>query len=74
MHKEVGFPTPNVVATTYIYHREKLGTRMTFFLLDISFHLFYYLNFFQVLFPLFTYFHFCIVNSFLDHPPRPCSP
>ena len=30
------FKRINVVATTYIYHREKLGTRMTFFLLDIS--------------------------------------
>ena len=30
------FKRINVVATTYIYHRENLGTRMTFFLLDIS--------------------------------------
>ena len=35
---------------------------------------FYYLNLFPVPFPLFTDFRFCIVNYFLDHPPRPCSP
>ena len=37
MHKEVGFPTPNVVVTIYnLLPPRKLGTRMTLCLLVIS--------------------------------------